>query len=76
MIVPSERATFKQFVDSLRIDFNSRENIPAISENDDWRKIGNIIASSPTFIKNSVPTTENFPNWIEWGRILYGTMNR
>lgn len=74
MMQPNRNVTFKQFVDSMRIDFNSTDTIPQVSEGDDWRKIGNIIAASPTFEKNSVPTTERFLIWQDWGIILYGTM--
>lgn len=74
MIIPLEYTKFSDFVNSLRVDFNSRDNIPISESEDSWREWGNIVASSPTFAARGVPTTEGFPNWRKWGIIVYDTM--
>lgn len=76
MMQPTPTTRFKDFVDSLRIDFNTKDSIPIVDSDDDWKRIGNIIATSPSFARNSIPTTENFLIWQNWGIIIYGLMAR
>lgn len=74
MIAPTSLVKFSDFVNSLRVDYNSKDTIPICESEDSWRDWGNIVASSPTFSNRSVPTTEGFSNWREWGIITYSTM--
>jgi len=76
MINPAGADNFAQFVESLLVDFNSRDDIPLGRDKEDWRAWGNYVASLPTFSNKSVPTTENFPNWRKWAIMVYGTMAR
>lgn len=76
MIIPSESITISEWANSLRVDFNSRDTIPHIDDESNWKEWGNVVATSPSFATRSVPTTEDFPNWREWGIMLYDTMAR
>lgn len=76
MIIPSDNISIQEWANSLRIDFNSRDIIPTIDDESNWKEWGNMLASSPSFSTRGVPTTEGFPNWREWGIMLYDTMAR
>jgi hypothetical protein len=75
-MIPSDNTNIKDWADSLRVDFSSRDTIPLIDDDSNWKEWGNIVASSPSFSTKSVPTTEGFPNWQKWGIIVYDTMAR
>lgn len=76
MIIPSKDITISEWANSLMIDFSSVDTIPHIEDESKWKDWGNIVASSPSFATRGAPTTEGFPNWQEWGIIVYDTMAR
>lgn len=76
MMIPSHNSRIEDFASSLLVDFDSLDTIPFFVNESNWRQWGDLVAASPSFAINSVPTTENFPSWVEWGIILYGTMGR
>lgn len=76
MILPDAYAKFSDFIASLLVDFNTLDAIPYPVSELDWRKIGNTIARNATFVRLGAPTTEGFPNWREWGKMVYYTAAR
>lgn len=76
MINPAGASSFTQFAESLLVDFSSRDDVPLIKNENDWKQWGNLVSSLPSFANRGVPTTENFSNWKDWGIIVYDTMAR
>ena len=73
MMIPDKNTKIKDCADSLLVDFNTANAIPRIENEQDWRWWGNLVASSPDFAIRGAPTTEGFPNWQEWGIMIYDT---
>ncbi len=76
MILPDSHVSFNNFVASLLVDFNTVDTIITPVYEKDWRRIGDMIANSPTFVAKGCPTTEAFSNWREWGKMMYNNSAR
>jgi hypothetical protein len=76
MILPDKTTNFNDFIASLLVDFNTLDAIPYPVREENWQQVCDAVANSPTFIRLAVPTTRDFPNWVEWGKMMYSTAAR
>lgn len=72
MIIP-EFINFIDWANSLIIDFPS-ENIPLISDENDWKSWGDFISSLDTFSKQNAPGTAAYQDKWTWAKDLYYVM--
>lgn len=74
MIYPDKYTSFADWAASLLIDFNTQNTIPLERDEKKWREWGNIVATSPTFVKAGAPMTQGFASWRDWAKIVYSNI--
>jgi hypothetical protein len=72
MILP-KGVTLTQFAASLVVDFPN-DNIPFLSNEDNWKEWGNRLIQEATFSGNGAPSTDGFKDKAEWAQALFKTM--
>lgn len=73
MMVPKE-TTLSDWADSLVVDF-PQDNIPFLSEEEDWRTWGNNLIQERSFEENGAPGTATFKDWRSWAEAVFFTMS-
>jgi hypothetical protein len=73
MIIPSKSTSFKEFVESVVIDFPN-ENIPISTNENEWRNWGNFLVEKTPFAKNGAPSPNGFRTRTEWEQAIFETM--
>lgn len=76
MMRPTETTKFRDFIESLMVDFNSSATIPYDASEVNWRDVVDIIAGSSEFSNRGIPQSAAFSNWLDWGIITYGLIAR
>lgn len=65
--------SFVYWANTLTTDFPN-DTIPKILDESQWRWWGDIVASSPTFVRSGAPRTADFSNPQEWAERLYAVI--
>jgi hypothetical protein len=73
MIIPIH-TTLPAWAASLIIDFPS-DDIPVLSNEDDWKRWGNQLVQSSTFSQNGAPGTAGYNDWQKWAQAIFNTMS-
>lgn len=72
MMLP-EFTNLPMWAASLIIDFPD-DNIPILTDPDDWKRWGNFLIQEDSFIKNNAPGTDTFDDWQSWAQNVFFTM--
>jgi hypothetical protein len=65
--------TLKKWAASLIIDF-PEDNIPILSNVEDWKKWGNMLVQENSFANNGAPGPNVFNDWQPWAMAVFKAM--
>lgn len=66
-------APLKVWADSLYIDFPT-DNIPRLTDEDDWKRWGNFLVQENSFVNNAAPGTQSYNDWKVWAQAVFYVM--
>lgn len=72
MMIP-DHTDIKTWFSSLLIDFPN-DNIPILTDNKNWKSVGNHIIQGGIFATNSCPATDTYDEWLAWAKDFYFCM--
>lgn len=61
------------WADSLQVDFPD-DDIPILTEPNNWRTWGNDLTACQTFADNNPPDTNDYDDWFTWAQQVYYSM--
>lgn len=73
MITLPQRITLTNWAAALEIDF-PEDNVPALSDEENWKEWGNLLVQENSFTRNGAPGTSGYSDWESWARAVYYTM--
>ena len=68
------RADLKTWASSLIVDF-PRDNIPILSNENDWERWGSVLIECQSFSSNAVPPPRGYVDWRDWATNVYKVMS-
>ncbi len=79
-VIWPERISLKYWADSLVSDY-SDENLPTLTNEEEWQKWGALVAGTGIFQKASIPSPisrgdqNTFKEWNKWAKAVYAIMS-
>ena len=73
MMIPT-KADLKTWASSLIVDF-PQDNIPILSDENDWERWGSILIGCQSFASNAAPPPRAYGDWRDWAINVYKVMN-
>jgi len=73
-VFPDDNVELLVWAAQLLVDFNAQNIIPTLDREEDWRKWGNIVATSQQFERAGTPPTDGFDTWRDWAKHLYSIL--
>ena len=73
MMIPLN-VSFMDWAHSLIVDFPT-DNVPSLTNEDDWQLWGTLLIESQSFASNGAPSTYGYSDKFAWARDLFSTMN-
>ena len=73
MILPIA-INLKNWANSLIVDFPN-DNIPILTQEENWKQWGDRLVQSRSFINNNAPSTGLYDDWQSWANHVFFVMN-